>query len=68
MCIDLYLCFRNPFYPKGKRTKWYYIGSVLLVMILSRVSHEWVGDQKETFDEYELPLIFDEPEVLKSIE
>jgi len=34
------------------------------VLILSKVSHEWVGDQKETFDDYELPYVYDDERVL----
>ena len=30
--VDLYLNIKNPFSPKEKRMKWYYLGSILIVL------------------------------------
>ena len=34
MCIDLYLSFKNPFYPGGRRMRWYMAGTAVIVVIM----------------------------------
>ena len=58
ICLDMYLCFKNPFYPAGRRLKFYYIGLGLLVLLFTSME-KWIPDPLEYKYSYEIIQILD---------
>ena len=60
-CIDLYLSFKNPFYPGYYRMKFYLAGTVLLAMVITPNIQSIMQDPNDLFDKYLLPFYYNAP-------
>ena len=66
-CIDLYLTFRNPFYPNGRRLNWYFTGTAFFVVIFCCITTSVLMDPSSYFKEYLEPVIDDNSKIADKI-
>ena len=52
LSIDMFLTFKNPFYPSGRRTKFYIIGSIIFVCIFSPYFESPLLNDYDFFTQY----------------
>jgi hypothetical protein len=51
MCVDLYLAYKNPFYPGDRRMKFYLMATAITVLTVGLLERSWLQlppDQFET--------------------
>ena len=59
MCADMYACFKNPFYPAGRRLKAYYVVLAVLLLIMTLTGAYWLKRPEDHFRQFNLPLVMD---------
>ena len=57
MCIDIFKVFKDPFYPTGRRTKWYIISSCIIVLICYPQSKSILLSSDDFFIMFVMPLV-----------
>ena len=58
-CLDLYLTFRNPFYPNGRRLSWYFSGTIFFVILFKTLTTGVIMVPDKFFSEYITPILAD---------
>jgi hypothetical protein len=58
LCIELYLSFKNPFYPGERRLKWYILFSIICLVAIGNHRKSWLVDRIDYFYDYKFPEIF----------
>ena len=56
LCVDLYLTCNNPFYPNGRRIKWYIAITALVILCIKPISASYMLSPTSMFDDYFKPL------------
>ena len=56
LCIDLYLTCSNPFYPNGRRIKWYIAIVAVIILVMKPLSASYFLGTNAIFDDYFQPL------------
>ena len=59
MCYDMYACFKNPFYPAGRRLKFYYIALAGFLTIMISRGALWLQTPETYWKQFELPFIME---------
>jgi hypothetical protein len=49
MCFDLYLSFKNPFYPGYRRMKWYITFTILILILCAYTQKSFLMTPDEDF-------------------
>jgi hypothetical protein len=50
MCVDLYLAYKNPFYPGKRRMKFYLIGTALCILTIGTLEKSWLQLPPDKFE------------------
>ena len=60
MCADLYLAYKNPFYPGYRRMKFYLIGTAFCIMTFGYLEKSWLQLPPEEFETELMGYYFDD--------
>ena len=60
MCADLYLAYKNPFYPGYRRMKFYLIGTAVCIMTFGYLEKSWLQLPPEEFETELMRYYFDD--------
>jgi len=57
-CLELFLSFKNPFYPGKRRMKFYLVGTIIITFIMVFNLASMLASPNDAFERYELPFIY----------
>ena len=68
MCIDLFFSYKKPFAPPNRRMKFYILGTAIICLFSLNNNRSWLKNPKFLFQDFVLPMLFNDPDVLKMLD